>query len=232
MNAIEFIDFSCYYKNKKEYITALDHLNFSVEQGELFVILGASGSGKTTMLKSVLGLCSYLSGALYIDGVSIDDFKLQNSNIGFIRQEPDLYPHLTVYENIAFPLRTIHTPQSEVDKRVKEVAALMDISWLLTRKPKQLSGGQQQRVAIARALVKNPVMILFDEPFSNIDPALHTRLRLLVKKIHDLYRCTMLFVTHDKADAFSLADRVLILEQGRMLALGTPQTLMEKGFLE
>lgn len=232
MQAIEFKDFSCYYKVKKEYFTALDHINLTVQKGELLVVLGQSGCGKTTMLKCVLGLCNYISGELYIDGISTDDFKVDTGNIGYIKQELNLYPHLTVYENIAFPLRMIHTVQSEVDRRVKEIAALLEIDWLLTRKPKQLSGGQNQRVAIARALIKNPVTILFDEPFSNIDPAFRTELRMLVKKIHEAFGCTMLFVTHDLQDAYSLADRIVILEDGQIQATGTPRELIEKGYLE
>ena len=232
MIALEFQDFSCYYKNKKEYVTALDRISLSVKQGELLVVLGQSGSGKTTLLKCVLGLCDYISGALFIDGVATDDFRLKDSNIGYICQELNLYPHMTVYDNIAFPLRMIHTPQSEVDRRVKEIAVLLEVDWLLTRKPRQLSGGQLQRIAIARALVKNPVTVLFDEPFSNIDPTLRTELRQLVKKIHQAFGCTILFVTHDLTDALSLADRVVILESGKIEAIGTPQELLQKGYLQ
>lgn len=232
MDAITFQDFSCYYKHKKEYITALDHINLTVKRGELLVVLGPSGCGKTTMLKCILGLCNYIGGELLIDGVSTDHFQVHNSNIGYVRQEFSLYPHMTVYENIAFPLRTIHTAQEEVDRRVKEIANLLEIEWLLTRKPKQLSGGQNQRVALARALIKNPVTVLFDEPFSNIDPTLRTQLRFLVKKIHDAFGCTILFVTHDLSDALSLADRVVILENGTISAIGTPQELTEKGYLQ
>lgn len=232
MNTIEFQNFSCFYKNKKEYVTALDRISLSVAQGEFLVVLGQSGSGKTTLLKCILGLCDYIAGELFIDGTAIDSFRLKESNIGYIRQELNLYPHMTVYDNIAFPLRTIHTPQAEVDRRVKEIAALLEIDWLLTRKPRQLSGGQLQRVAIARALIKNPVTVLFDEPFSSIDPKLRTEMRLLVKKIHQTYGCTMLFVTHDLTDALSLADRVVILEEGKIEAVGTPQELMQKGYLK
>lgn len=232
MELIEFQDFTCCYKNKKEYVTALDKISFSVKAGEFFVILGPSGSGKTTLLNCVLGQCDYISGQLYINGTAIDDFSLKNINIGLVRQKPDLYPHLTVYDNIAFPLRVIHTSQEEIDRRVKELARQLGIHFLLTRKPKQLSGGQLQRVAIARALIKNPVLVLLDEPFSGIDPHLRSELRQLVKQIHQLYRCTMLLVTHDTADAYTLADRVLLLEQGHIQALDTPKALTEKGYLE
>lgn len=229
MHAIEFQDFSCYYKVNKQYEAALDRLSFSVENGEFFVILGPSGCGKTTLLKCILGQSEYIEGNLFIDGTSTDDFRPARSNIGYIRQQPDLYPHMTVYENMAFPLRTMHTPQEEVDRRVKELAAVLGISFLLTRKPKQLSGGQQQRVAIGRALIKNPSILLFDEPFSAIDPSLRTELRALLRQIHTLYPCTVLFVTHDLTDAWALADRVLILSEGKVEAIGTPGDL--KGYL-
>lgn len=232
MHAIEFQDFSCYYKHKKEYIPALEHVELTVQKGELLVVLGQSGSGKTTLLKCILGLCEYISGQLYIDGVATDDFRVTNSNIGYIKQELSLYPHMTVYDNIAFPLRMIHTTQDEVDQRVKEVAALLEIDYLLTRKPKQLSGGQLQRVSIARALVKNPLTLLMDEPFSNVDPSLHAELRQLIRKIHQIYGCTIIFVTHDLTDALSLADRVVILEGGKIEAIGTPQALYQKGYLQ
>ena len=229
---IEFINFSCYYKHKKEYITALDQVSFSVPHGELLVVLGPSGCGKTTLLRCILGLCDYIAGELTIDGTPIDQFRLKDSNIGFIRQQPDLYPHMTIYENIAFPLRMIRTPQSEVDRRVKEIADLLEVTFLLTRKPKQLSGGQLQRIALARALIKNPVMVLLDEPFSAVDPAFRGELRQLIRKIHETYGCTMIFVTHDIYDAYALADRILMLENGKLQAIGTQKELIQKGYLE
>lgn len=232
MELIKFENFSCFYKVKKTYITALDCIDLSVKQGELLVVLGPSGSGKSTLLKCILGAGEYISGVLTIDGVPIDELRLQQSNIGYVPQQFSLYPHMTVYDNIAFPLRMIHTPQEEVDRRVKELAALLELDWLLTRKPRQLSGGQLQRVAIARALIKNPVCILMDEPFSNIDPALHMQMRQLVKKIHKIYGCTIIFVTHDLTDALNLAETVAILDAGKLEAIGTPGELMEKGYLQ
>ena len=226
MEIIIFEDFSCYYKNKTGYTKALDHLDFSIESGELFVIAGKSGCGKTTLLKCILGQCEYMEGKLFVDGVSMEDFDVKSGNIGYVRQETDLYPHMTVYENIAFPLRMIHTAQSEVDRRVKEIADKLDIRYLLTRKPRQLSGGQHQRIAIARALVKDPSILLFDEPFSNIDPTLRGQLRQLVKRLHQEYQTTMLFVTHDLEEAFSLADRILVLDNGRVEEIGIPIDLV------
>ncbi len=238
MPELHFEHFSCYYKNKKEQICALDDLTFDIHEGEFFVIAGESGCGKTTLLKCVLGLGEYVQGILTVDGVPAEQQNDQLRNVGFVRQETGLYPHLTVYENIAFPLRTIHTAQKEVDTRVKEIAARLGLDYLLTRAPKQLSLGQQQRVAIARALIKKPTLLLFDEPFSNLDPSLRSELRRLVRQLHEEYHTTVLFVTHDLGEAYSLADRLLVLEDGRAADLGTPRGLLQdcksdllKGFL-
>ena len=225
MQYIQFDDFSAYYKQKKVYAAAVDHLSLSIEKGEFFVVVGASGSGKSTLLKCILGLNRDIEGDLYIDGVSIDDMNAKDGNMAYVTQEIALYPHLTVYENIAFSLRLMHTPQDEVDRRVKEMAELTQIKWLLTRKPRQLSGGQQQRVAIARALVKHPQLLLFDEPFSNIDPALRLELRQLVKAVHRRLGATTVFVTHDLSEAFFLADRIAVLEEGNVVQIGTPDEL-------
>lgn len=229
MNAIEFKDFSCYYKQKKEYVTALSHLNLTVSQGEFCVVVGESGGGKTTLLKCCLALADYFEGDLFVDGESVENVDLKSGKFAYVRQEIALYPNLTIYENIAFPLRVMKTPQPEVDKRVKEVADLIDMRLLLTRKPRQLSGGQQQRVAIGRALIKNPTYMFFDEPFSNVDPALRAELRKLVKDIHQQYRPTVVFVTHDLDEAFALADRIVVLEQGKITETGTPDQLRLTG---
>ena len=225
MQYIQFDDFSAYYKQKKVYAAALDHLSLRIEKGEFFVVVGASGSGKSTLIKCILGLNRDIEGDLYIDGVSIDDMNAKDGNMAYVTQEIALYPHLTVYENIAFSLRLMHTPQDEVDRRVKEMAELTQIKWLLTRKPRQLSGGKQQRVAIARALVKHPQLLLFDEPFSNIDPALRLELRQLVKAVHRRLGATTVFVTHDLSEAFFLADRIAVLEEGNVVQIGTPDEL-------
>ena len=224
---IEFENFSAYYKYKKETIQALDCLNFHIHRGELLVIVGQSGSGKTTLLKSILGMVDTVSGELFVDGVRIDDLNVSQRNLSLVQQQATIYPHLTVYENIAFPLRTMHTPQEEVDKRVKEIAAIMDIDWLLNRKPKQLSGGQHQRIAVARAMIKRPDLVLFDEPFSDLDPVVRQELRRFVKEIHQQYGCTMVFVTHDLPEAFALADRILVLNEGRIEVVDTPARLLD-----
>lgn len=208
-------------------MAALDHLTLEIEKGEFFVVVGASGSGKSTLLKCILGLNRDIEGDLFVDGVSIDDLSARDFNMAYVTQEIALYPHLTIYENIAFPLRLMHTPQEEVDRRVKQMAELTQIKWLLTRKPRQLSGGQQQRAAIARALVKNPQLLLFDEPFSNVDRSLRLDLRKLVKDIHTRLGATTVFVTHDLTEAFFLADRIAVLEDGNVAQLGTPDQLQQ-----
>ena len=225
MQYIKFDDFSAYYKQKKVYAAALDHLDLEIEKGEFFVVVGASGSGKSTLLKCILGLNRDIEGDLFVDGISIDNLSAKDGNMAYVTQEIALYPHLTVYENIAFPLRLMHTAQEEVDRRVKQMAELTDVKWLLTRKPRQLSGGQQQRVAIARALVKNPQLLLFDEPFSNINPSLRLQLRQLVLDIHKRLGATTVFVTHDLTEAFFLADRIAVLEEGNVVQIGTPHQM-------
>lgn len=228
MSEIIFETFSAYYKHKKELVKALDALSFEIRDGEFFVVAGESGCGKTTLLRSILGTMEYTEGTLTVDGQPVDALSLQKRNIGYVGQEPGLYPHLTVYENIAFPLRTIHTAQDEIDRRVKGIAAMLEIDWLLTRKPKQLSGGQQQRAAIARALVKQPTILLLDEPFSDLEYAMHRELRLLIRQLQKQLQITAVFVTHDLAEAFSLADRLLVLENGAVADLAAPQELLKE----
>lgn len=225
MQGIVFDDFSCFYKDKKEYIIALDKLSFQILPGELFVVVGPSGSGKSTLLRCILGMCEYVEGQLHIDGVSVDEFDVRHGNVGYVSQEYALYPTMTVYENIASPLRIMHTEQEETDRRVKKIAQMLEIDWLLTRLPRQLSGGQQQRVVIARALVKNPGVVLLDEPFSNVDPVLRNEMLHLIKKLHKTYGNTMVYVTHRIDEAVALADRILVLDEGCAAALGTPEQI-------
>ncbi len=228
MKGIEFKDFSCYYKHKKDYFPALQALSFQIHPGEFFVVVGSSGSGKTTLLRSIMGLCEYIEGELTVDGVAIDDFDAKSSNVGYVDQEVTLYHNMTVYENIAFPLRLMHTPAEEIDRRVKEIAAKLDIAWLLTRMPRQLSGGQHQRVAVARALVKKPQLVLFDEPFSGLEPKLRKTLCQYISKVHRDYRNTTVYVTHDMKEALWLADRIVLLDNGRVAYLGKPEEMPQE----
>ena len=229
MEIIKLNDFSCFYKNKKEYVTALDKVSLSIECGEFFVIIGESGCGKTTLLRSCLGLSPYYDGEILVDGVSVDEIDLKRGRYAYVSQEIGLYPSLTVYKNIAFPLSVTHTLPQEIDKRVKKIAAELGIDFLLSRKPSQLSIGQQQRVAIARSLIKDPTIMYFDEPFSNLDPALRLELRSVVKKLHDTYGTTVVFVTHDISEALAIADRIAVLEKGKLVEIGTAEYLVQNG---
>ena len=229
MEIIKLNNFSCFYRNQKEYVTALDKVSFSIERGEFFVIIGESGCGKTTLLRSCLGLAPYYEGEILIDGISVDELDLKRGRYAYVSQEIGLYPNLTVYKNIAFPLSVTHTMPLEIDKRVKRIAKELGIDFLLSRKPSQLSIGQQQRVAIARALIKDPTIMYFDEPFSNLDPTLRLELRSVVQKLHEAYGTTVVFVTHDIGEAFALADRIAVLEKGRLIEIGTPEYLIQNG---
>lgn len=225
MYSIKFSKYSSYYKVKNEYIAALSDINLSVPVGQFLVVIGESGSGKSTLIKACLGMLDYFEGDLLIDGVPVEKIDLKTGKYACVRQEISLYPNKTIYENIAFPLRIMRTPQEEVDKRVKEIAQLLDISLMLTRKPRHLSGGQQQRVAIARALIKNPAFLFFDEPFSRIDSKTRKELRDLVRKIHKQFGVTIVFVTHELDEAFALAERIVVLDQGKIVEDGTPTQL-------
>ena len=226
MPLLEFNDYSVWYKLKKnDYTQALNEINFSVDEGEFLVIVGPSGCGKTTLLKSILGESKFTQGKLYYNGKDIRLVRLKDCNISFVSQEYSLYPQMTVYDNIAYPLRIMHTDPSEIDRRVRDIAAKLNISFFLTRKPKHISGGQHQRVAIARALIKNPRMILFDEPFSALEPQLRLELRQLVKQLHKEYKTTCVFVTHDLTEAFDLADRMVVMREGSVEQIGTPEEI-------
>ena len=229
MEIIRLNNFSCFYQNKKEYVTALDNVSFSIERGEFFVIIGESGCGKTTLLRSCLGLAPYYEGDIFVDGVSVDEMDLKRGRYAYVSQEIGLYPNLTVYKNIAFPLSVTHTLPQEIDKRVKKIAAELGIDFLLSRKPSQLSIGQQQRVAIARAMIKDPTIMYFDEPFSNLDPVLRLELRSVVQKLHEAYGTTVVFVTHDISEALAIADRIAVLENGKLIEIGTPEYLVQNG---
>lgn len=222
MAELVFKNFTAFYSYKKQYYIALDKLNLTIGDGDFVAVTGASGSGKTTLLKCIAGLHELTEGELWADGERIEELPLQDRSIAYVAQEYSLYPQMTVYENIAYPLRMMHTPYEEMARRVKATAKELEIDWLLTRKPKELSGGQQQRVAIARAIVKKPRVLLLDEPFSNLEPALHSRMRQLIKQIHDRQRQTILLATHDLADAFSLAAQVIVLKDGSVEQIGPP----------
>lgn len=220
---IRLRNYSCYYKVKEGYAVAVDDVTLDVPEGEFLVIMGKSGCGKTTLLRAVLGLCDYTEGELLIDGKSIEQFDKRENAIAYVSQEYALYPHLTVYDNIAYPLRSSKVKQQELDTMVREMAAAVGLDRLLTRMPKQLSGGQQQRLAIARALVKRPKIVLYDEPFSNMDPSLRKELRQLIYDISRNEKQTVMYVTHDTEEAEELADRVMWMHDGKIVHTQVPE---------
>ena len=220
---VEFKDFSVHYIVKKEKVQVLENVSFQVGEGEFFVITGPSGCGKTTMIKSMLGMGGYYSGDIFIDGVNFEDITGNDNFFGYVSQEYLLYPTMTVYDNIALPLRSMRTPHEELDRRVRALAKRLGIDWLLTRKPKQLSGGQQQLVAFARAIVRSPKVLLMDEPFSNLDPKIRPRLRQMLKEVIREYGTTVMLVTHDIPEALQLGDRIMVMDNDGITGIVTPE---------
>lgn len=205
-----------------EGVVVLQHINVTIEDGEFVVLLGPSGCGKTTMLRIIAGLEAPTLGAVYFDGQDVTSLLPEDRDVAMVFQNYALYPHLSVFDNIAFTLRTQHMPREQLKKTVLEMGELLGISECMERLPSQLSGGQLQRVAIARALVRKPRAFLLDEPFSNLDAQLRASLRQLVKKIHAALGTTFIYVTHDQQEAVLLGQRILVMRDGIILQDGTP----------
>lgn len=205
-----------YESDKKEIIDALTDINTTFNSGLMNVIIGESGSGKTTLIKSIAKLILY-NGLITYNDVDIQKIEVRNLNIAYVSQDIVLYPHLTVYQNIAFPLKALGIDDLEIDRRVKEIASLLDISLLLTRKPKVLSIGQRQRVTIARALIRRCNIYLFDEPFSNLDEKLAIELCQKIKKILKTYNSINIFVTHSIKETMYLADNLLVINDSKLI---------------
>lgn len=222
---IKFDSFCYYYKVGKEYIKALDNVNLSIVDKDFLCIVGESGSGKSTLLRSMLGQCEYVDGSLCIDDIPIENIDIKRINCSYLTQNEMLFPNLTVYENIAFPLRVARVSYEETERRVVEIAKCCDINWLLTRKPKQLSAGQARCVALCRALVKRPALLLLDEPFSSLDELWKTKLRQYLKQIYDEWGLTVVMSTHDISEAFALATRIAVFQDGRVVESGSPDVL-------
>ncbi len=204
-------------------VRVLHEVNLHIGDGEFVVLLGPSGCGKSTMLRMIAGLEEISGGVLRIDGVPMNDMPAGNRDIAMVFQNYALYPHMTVYDNMAFGLRRLRVPKAELDRRVRHVAGLLSLGDHLQRKPRQLSGGQQQRVAMGRAMIKTPKVFLFDEPLSNLDAALRDQLRIEVKKLHMLLKTTTVFVTHDQLEAMTLADKIVVMRGGHIEQIGTPR---------
>lgn len=206
----------------------LKGIDLHVEDGEFFVFLGPSGCGKTTTLRMVAGLADPTSGKILMDSKVINDLSPSQRGIAMVFQDYALYPHKTVFENIAFPLRIQHKKTSYIKQRVQETAALLRIDHLLKKKPSSISGGERQRVAMARALIKNPKLLLMDEPLSNLDAKLRDIVRFELKRIHKETGVTTIYVTHDQIEAMTLGTRIAVMDKGSIVQMGTPDDLFHE----
>ena len=206
---------------------ALKGIDLDVKSGELLVVLGPSGAGKTTLLKVIAGILKADRGKIYFNNNDVTNLEPFDRNIGFVFQSPALFPHLKVWENIAFPLEARGYSFDKIRERVLELIELVELKGLENRYPHELSGGQQQRVAIARALAAHPKLLLLDEPFANLDIQLREKLRILLRSIQKRLKITTIFVTHDQEEAFQLADRIAILMDGKIIQIGTPESVYE-----
>lgn len=204
-------------------VQVIKDMNLTISDGEFVVMLGQSGCGKTTTLRAIAGLETVTSGTIHLDGEEIQDNKASNRDIAFVFQSFSLYPHMSVYENIAFPLRAVGKNKAERDAAVEEVAGILRIKPLLEKKPSALSGGDMQRVAIGRALVRHPKALLMDEPIGALDAKLREAMRAEIKRLHISRGSTSVYVTHDQIEAMSLADRIVIMHEGILQQIGTPE---------
>ncbi len=226
MSEITFKNVSIYYKPKKEIITAVDDVSFSFHHEKCNVLIGYSGCGKTSLLNAISGQIIY-DGEIFINETNISEIAVQKRNLAYVSQGFVLYPHLTIYDNIAFPLKLQKLERAEIDIRVREIAIAVGVDYLLTRKPKYLSIGQQQRVAIARAFVKRPDIILMDEPLSNVDKETSNEIRLLIKELLKEYKTTCIYVSHNITDALSLADYIYVMNEGKIIGTFTPDEFLD-----
>ena len=206
-------------------LAAVHGLNLTVGHGELVALVGPSGCGKTTTLGFITGFIRAKAGRVLFDGVDVTSLSPQRRGIGYVFQDYAIYPHMTVRENIRFPLDAAKTPRKQAERDVDEIAGLMGVGALLSRRPHQLSGGQRQRVALARALVKKPVILLLDEPLSNLDAHLRVEVRAEIRRLQLELKMTTVFVTHDQSEAMAIADRVAVMSNGNIVALTEPATL-------
>ncbi len=213
------------YDNK---VTAVHDVNLHIADKEFIVLVGPSGCGKSTTLRMVAGLEEISDGELYIDDRLVNDVAPKDRDIAMVFQNYALYPHKTVYDNLAFALKLRKTPKDVIDKKVREVAEILDITQYLERKPKALSGGQRQRVAIGRAMVRDPKVFLMDEPLSNLDAKLRNQMRAEIIKLRSRINTTFMYVTHDQTEAMTLGDRIVIMKDGYVNQIGTPQEVFNK----
>ena len=212
----------------EEGVVAVQQFSLDIADREFIVLVGPSGCGKSTTLRMIAGLEEITSGDLFIDGKRMNDIAPKDRDIAMVFQNYALYPHMTVYENMAFSLKLKKMPKDEIDKKVREAAEILDITALLDRKPKALSGGQRQRVAIGRAIVRNPKVFLMDEPLSNLDAKLRNQMRAEIIKLREKIDTTFVYVTHDQTEAMTLGDRIVIMRDGFIQQIGTPQDVFDR----
>src|SRR4030081_2034843 len=206
-------------------VEAVRSIDLDIPNNEFVVLVGPSGCGKSTTLRMIAGLEEVTSGDILIDGELVNDLPPKDRDIAMVFQNYALYPHMTAYENMSFGLRLRKTAKAEIRQRVEHAARILDITDLLDRRPKALSGGQRQRVAMGRAIVRNPKVFLFDEPLSNLDAKLRVQMRTEIKRVHQKVKTTTVYVTHDQVEAMTLADRVVVMNGGRIEQIGTPNEL-------
>ena len=226
MARVEYDDVSKRFPTQDR--AAVDHLTLDIADGELLVLLGPSGCGKTTALRMLAGLEYPDSGDIRIDSRSIVGLEPKDRDVALVFQSYALYPHMSARDNIRYPLRVRRMSEAERERRVAQVAEMLSLGGLLDRRPARLSGGEQQRVALARAIVRQPRVFLMDEPLSNLDAKLRTHTRTELKALQRQLRTTTVFVTHDQAEAMTLADRIAVMDRGRLLQLGTPDDLYHR----
>jgi multiple sugar transport system ATP-binding protein len=207
---------------------AVRDASFTIEDGEFFILVGPSGCGKSTLLNMIVGLEEISEGEIKADGKIINDLDPKDRNMAMVFQSYALYPHMTVWENIAFPLKMAKVPKQEIKQRVEEAAQILELTHLLDNKPRNLSGGQRQRVAMGRTIVRKPVAFLLDEPLSNLDARLRTQMRTEIARLQKRLGTTTIYVTHDQTEAMTLGDRVTVLKNGVIQQIGTPYELYEK----
>ena len=215
------------YKIYPNGFNAVKDFNLEIEDKEFIIFVGPSGCGKSTTLRMIAGLEEISKGELYIDGKLMNDVEPKDRDIAMVFQSYALYPHMSIYDNMAFGLKLRKVPKNEIDKKVKEAARILDIEHLLDRKPKLLSGGQRQRVAMGRAIVREPKVFLMDEPLSNLDAKLRVQMRLEISKLHQRLQTTIIYVTHDQTEAMTLGTRIVVMKDGVVQQVDTPQNLYD-----
>jgi multiple sugar transport system ATP-binding protein len=208
-------------------VPVLRDCNLEIDQGEFVVLVGPSGSGKTTLLRIIAGLEHITAGDLYFDERRVNDIDVGDRDIAMVFQNYGLYPHMTVHDNMAFGLKRRKMPKDEIDRRVRKAAEMLNIAPYLERRPRQLSGGQRQRVALGRAIVRDPKVFLLDEPLSNLDAHLRVQMRTEILKVHRAVAATAVYVTHDQVEALTMGDRIVVMAEGRIHQVGTPDELYD-----